>query len=891
MTFIKKFEELGSGDIDQAGGKGANLGELTRAGFPVPPGFVVVTEAYRAYIAEHQLADKIAALAAPTDDPAGYDDASAQIRALFSREASDALRTEIVEGYATLGEDVPVAVRSSATAEDLPEASFAGQQDTYLNVCGLEDLLVAVRDCWASLWTARAMAYRARQGIDPATVSLAVVVQQMVDAEAAGVMFTANPSNGRRDQTVISAAWGLGESVVSGAVNTDNVVVRKPDGTVLSSEIADKAVMTSYAAQRTEERSVPAELRRRPVLTQAEAAQLADYGTRIENHYGAPQDIEWAREDGRFWILQARPITALPEVEAPMPTDWTVSEPSSMYVRASIVEQLPDPLSPLFADMIDGAVTRSLQALFREFLQEDVIRDSDVGLTTVNGYAYYRYSNSGMLRLMMKSAPAFRMLLSGGTQDRWRNYSHPRYRRMVSDWTARNISQLSTDELLAGVQELVDAAAEYYTAVQTIIPVAATSEVLLTWFYNAVVQTKDDPPAQVLLLGYDSAPIRAEKSLYELATWTRGHEDLAASLLALHPEKFLEAAAKSEDPVWHEWHTRFQAHLSAYGHTVYNLDFVNAVPADDPIPLLETLRFFVSGKGLDPYERQRRLATRREEVTAAVLARLDPARARAFRRLLHWAQSVAPVREDALADVGLAWPQLRLMLAEIGARLQHAGVIKEPEDVFWLRRSEIEDGVGDFTDQVEQRKELWRGQLRATPPQLLPRGGWGDIFRRWMPAASEDQTGDLIKGIAGSMGTVTAPARVLGGPQDFGQMQPGDVLVASITTPAWTSLFAMASGVVTDIGGPLSHSSIVAREYGIPAVLGTAVATRLIRSGQLIKVDGDAGTVRLLDGQESQEIAPVTKSSPRRTIIAGAAGAAAAAGLTAWLVRRAKSRR
>jgi pyruvate,water dikinase len=160
-----------------------------------------------------------------------------------------------------------------------------------------------------------------------------------------------------------------------------------------------------------------------------------------------------------------------------------------------------------------------------------------------------------------------------------------------------------------------------------------------------------------------------------------------------------------------------------------------------------------------------------------------------------------------------------------------------------------------------------------------------------MPAASEDQTGDLIKGIAGSMGTVTAPARVLGGPQDFGQMQPGDVLVASITTPAWTSLFAMASGVVTDIGGPLSHSSIVAREYGIPAVLGTAVATRLIRSGQLIKVDGDAGTVRLLDGQQPPEIEPVTKSSPRRKIIAGATVAAAAAGLTAWLVRRAKSRR
>jgi pyruvate,water dikinase len=440
--------------------------------------------------------------------------------------------------------------------------------------------------------------------------------------------------------------------------------------------------------------------------------------------------------------------------------------------------------------------------------------------------------------------------------------------------------------LLAGVQELVDAAAEYYTAVQTIIPVAATSEVLFTWFYDSVVRTKDDPPAPVFLLGYDSAPIRAEKSLYDLATWTRGHPDLSESLLTQPPQKFLETAAGSEDPVWHEWHTRFEAHLATYGHAVYNLDFSNPVPADDPVPLLETLRFFVTGKGVDPYQRQQRSASRREEATAAVLARLDQVRAKPFLRLLQWAQRVAPVREDALADVGLAWPQLRRMLAEIGRRLQQAGVIAEPEDVFWLHRSEIEDGVGDLADQVKQRKELWRGQLRATPPQLLPKGGWGDMFRRWMPAASEEQTGDLIKGTGASAGTITAPARVLGGPQDFGSMQPGDVLVASITTPAWTSLFAMASGVVTDIGGPLSHSSIVAREYGIPAVLGTAVATRRIRSGQMIKVDGDAGTVRLLNGQESEEIESPTKSSPRRKIIAGAAGAAAAAGLTAWLVRR-----
>jgi rifampicin phosphotransferase len=887
--FIKQFDQLEGSDIDQAGGKGANLGELTRAGLPVPAGFVILTDAYRAYIGEHHLQDKITSLAVASDDPAEYDEASAQIRALFSAEIADPLRAEIAEAYAALGEDLPVAVRSSATAEDLPEASFAGQQDTYLNVRGLEDLLVAVRDCWASLWTGRAMAYRARQGIDPASVSLAVAVQQMVDAESAGVMFTANPGNGRRDETVISAAWGLGESVVSGSVNTDNLTVRSPDGTVVSSETADKAVMTVYAAHRTEELPVPEDQRNRPVLSEADAAELAEYGSRIQNHFGAPQDIEWARTNGRFWILQARPITALPEVEGPIPTDWTVPEPSAMYVRASIVEQMPDPLSPLFADMIDGSVTRSLQTLFGEILGEDVIRDDDVGLPTVNGYAYYQYTRAGMARLMWKSPKAFGALLGGGTlagQGRWRNYSHPRYRRIVSDWSARNIRELSTEELLAGVQQLVDAAAEYYTAVQTIIPAAATSEIALTRFYDAVVRTKGDPPAQVFVLGFDSSPIRAEKSLYDLATWTRSQPELAEGLLRLPAQEFLEEAAKSGDPVWHEWHTRFQAHLSAYGHTVYNLDFMNPVPADDPVPLLETLRFFVSGKGVDPYERQRRFAIRREEATAAVLARLDPVRAKAFRRLLHWAESVAPIREDALADVGLAWPQVRRMLLEIGQRLQQAGVINEPNDVFWLHRTEIDEGPGSHADEVERRKQVWRGQLRATPPQLLPKGGWGDMFRRWMPAASEEQTGDLIKGIGGSMGTVTAPARVLGGPQDFGQMQPGDVLVASITTPAWTSLFAMASGVVTDIGGPLSHSSIVAREYGIPAVLGTAVATRRIRSGQLIRVDGDAGTVKLLDGEESQQVESAARSSPRGKIIAGAAGVAAAIGLTAWLVRR-----
>jgi phosphohistidine swiveling domain-containing protein len=906
VTWIRQFGELGREDLEIAGGKGANLGELTRAGLPVPPGFVVTTDAYRAFVEAAGIGSAIMELAST-----GGPEAADRIRELFrSHPVSEELRQQIVDAYLALGGETPVAVRSSATAEDLEEASFAGQQDTYLNVHGTDHLLDAVRDCWASLWTERAMAYRARQGIDPATVSLAVVVQQMVEADAAGVMFTANPTNGRRGEAVISAAWGLGEAVVSGAVNTDNVVVRMPGGPLLSRDTADKAVMTSYAATGTEELPVPAERRAEPVLDDRAAIELAGIGATVEAHYGAPQDIEWARTDDAFFVLQARPITALPEPEGPVPTDWTVPQPSAMYARASIVEQLPDPLSPLFADLIDPSVTRSLMTLFTELLGPTAIREGDVGLPTVNGYAYYCYDWAGMGRMMLLSPKAFKILTRKdeySSVPRWRNYSHPRYRAVVDKWQARSIAELSSSELLDGVIELLDGTTEYYTSVQTIIPLAATSEIVFARYYNSVVRRAGDPPATTFILGFDSEPIRAEKSLYDLAGWARERSDLAALLTARSSGELVGLFRRGEPPegidtaVWEEWRTRFQAHLDRYGHAVYNLDFVNAVPADEPTPLLDTVRFYLRGEGQNPYERQARIAGQREEATAAVLARLDSVRRRGFTRLLRWAQDVGPVREDALADVGLASPLMRRMLLELGGRMVATGTIEKPEDVFWLRHQEFRDWIAGpqpvpgLAAEVERRKEIWRGQRRATPPQLLPKNArWRRLFDSMMPAASEDQTGAVIKGMGASGGQVTAAARVLGGPSEFGQMQPDEVLVASITTPAWTSLFAMASGVVTDIGGPLSHSSIVAREYGIPAVLGTAVATRRIHSGERIRVDGDAGTVTLLEQQDAAEPAASggpTQPARGRRRMAALLAAGSALGAIVWAVARLRRRR
>jgi pyruvate,water dikinase len=482
-----------------------------------------------------------------------------------------------------------------------------------------------------------------------------------------------------------------------------------------------------------------------------------------------------------------------------------------------------------------------------------------------------------------------------GARARWRNRSHPGYAAVVDRWRPVALAELSDERLLTGVTELLDAGTEYYTAVQTIIPLAATSEVAFTRFYERAVRRAGDPPAQTFLLGFDSLPIRAEKSLYALAGWTRERPELSAALQAtpsadvaglLHDDKPLSNVDSAQ---WQEWRSRFQQHLDHFGHTVYNLDFANAVPADDPAPLIDTLRFYLRGEGADPNRRQAASAARRDEATAAVSARLDPARRPVFTRLLSWAQGIAPVREDALGDVGLAWPQMRRMLLELGRRLVTAGVIDRPDDVFWLRRDELLAEPTDRTSAVAARKERWRGRRRATPPQLLPDRGWYRVFENMMPAVSHEQTGNVLTGIGASTGQVTAPARVLGGPADFGRMRSGDVLVASITTPAWTPLFAMASAVVTDIGGPLSHSSIVAREYGIPAVLGTGVATRRIPDGSQIRVDGDAGTVTLPEAAEPGTGSPdAAEESDRGRRARAIATAVAAAGVAAvvWRARR-----
>ncbi len=874
-TFVLPLSDPNA-TLEAAGGKGMSLARMARAGLPVPGGFHVTTDAYRYFVSQNGLQPLILEALQGVDpaDPERLETVSRQIGQYFT---SGVIPSEIAAAISaaytclpakngngpantapasvgeptTVGEPTAVAVRSSATAEDLPGASFAGQQETYLNIRGADAVLAAVKQCWASLWTARAIAYRARQGITPDSVALAVVVQQLVFADASGVAFTANPVNGRRDELMITATWGLGEAIVGGLVTPDTLIVNKKTGAVLNRETSEKQVMTVRTETGTDERQVPPHLRKAPVLSDLQASRLAKLGVEIEQLYAAPMDIEWTLADGAFAIVQARPITSLPEPAQPeVALEWVRSNPKSLMARGSFAEFVPDPVSPLFATLAIPIAEKESQLLMANFLG---VKEEDSYLfDIVNGYVYVgMIMNAKWIWKTLTQSIGMSVKLIKSGRERWAVVLR-KIRAAVQKWQV-DLTTLTAPELLSGVREIFQATAEYYTVAQSgPIGAAPMSEIAFSRFYHSLVKGKADPAPSIFLLGLETIPLRAEKSLYDLSMWVKEQAGLAEYIQQTPAEDVCSALNMDPipAPLAGEFAQRFTAHQAAYGHTLYDLDFARPVPADDPRPVVETMKAYLSGQGISPYERQRAQVERREQAEQAIVRRLDPLRKKWFTKLLHWAQSCSPDREDCIADLGLGHPQMRKLLAELGRRLAAGGAIIQAEDVYWLEAKELDElaaaleegaGLTFMNDQVELRKANWRRVREVTPPATLPEKSWmSKIF------VHDNPEGSTLKGYAASAGKVTARACVMRGPEDFGKMRPGDVIVAVTTTPAWTPLFALASAVVTDIGGPLSHSSIVAREYGIPAIMATGVASKRIQHGQMITVDGTAGVVTLL---------------------------------------------
>ena len=851
--------------LDNVGGKGASLARLTNAGLPVPGGFFITTAAYKQFVKENDLQTQIMAALESADisKPHSLEAVSQVIRTIFTDAiVPQTIVLAITGAYGALPGPKPVvAVRSSATAEDLPDLSFAGQQDTYLNIEGLPNVLKAVQACWASLWTARAIGYRIRNKIDQTVVSISVVVQMMVLADTAGIMFTANPVNDKRDEVMITAAWGLGEAVVGGEVTPDTIIVDKATGSVISYEIADKELMTSRISGGTANQPVPTNLRHARVLSDDAIANLLKLGQTIETLYGQPMDIEWTLKNDTIAIVQARPITSLGEELPPAPTEWVMPDPKGQYMRTSIIDLMPDPLTPLFETLGLSSLNDKVIHLVGWMTNSDYVL-SNYSTLTINGYAYM---NAGLnfrdlVFMVFRLVPAILPILRRG-QAYWEDVACVKYTDITTSWEEKDHKALSAAELFKGMREISDAAMEHLTAVMVFLGQCAGSEGLTSNLYNKMIMREGDPLAAALFMGYDSAPVRGEKALYDLAQWCQTQPELATYVLKTDSQQISDLLQNDNEPdavneaIWQAWKERFNIFLREYGHSIYDLDFGEPLPSDNPAPFIENCKIYIRGEGKNPYERQKAYAERREALVIESFSRLKSVKSKIFRMALNWAQRLAPLREDGIANMGYGYPVLRQMASEIGRRLVGQQVLEENEDIFWLREDEVDacvqmldqnDPINSFTEAVKERKAVWRARKSVTPPPQIPARKKYLGFNTDLFLAHGTQEGNTIKGVPGSPGTVTATARVLDGPQDFDKLQKGDVLVASITTPAWTPLFVIASAVVTDIGGPLSHGSIVAREYGIPAVLGTGVATRSITNGQTITVNGTTGEVILI---------------------------------------------
>jgi phosphohistidine swiveling domain-containing protein len=776
------------------GGKGANLSQLVRAGFPVPAGFLVSTAAYRAFVQDNDLQQQIVARAR-SDAATDFEAVSASIRQLFERATIPSTVAAIQQASASLGPAgkalVPLAVRSSATTEDLPGASFAGQQETYLNVRGEQALLQAVKRCWASLWTPRALAYRAGLGIDPATVSLAVVVQVLVPASAAGVLFTANPLTGALDEIVIDAAWGLGEAIVSGLVTTDHLIADKATGTLKQVVVADKTVMTAPISSGTEERAVEANRRRAQVLDEALVAQLVRLGGAIEAHYATPRDIEWCLAGDEFWIVQSRPITTLPHISV----RWESPVPGAKWFKdLQAAEWATEPLPPLGATTTFATMIAARQ---RELPSQRLPWSA-----LVNGWLYMR-ADFQVLPLavhlvgIVLSIPAGRLNGHRRVLRRW-----PKQLTMLDSLERTDPSQLSDASLQAHVDRLLAA---------------------LGWWWEVSWD------AAVAVLGEQLIGKLGVPHLANPAVLFRGNDSLL-----LEAERALRQATTTGE---------VEAYLARFGHFMESADLIHPTLRELPELLAQHLAVARQSE-TGPDERLRRTRSARSEAEVLVRALRGP-RGRLSRWLLGVGQGYAAHVDDAVFH-------FQRVLARRGA-------VERAEDVFYLEQAELWAPPVDLATRVTQRRLLRESQRRLAPPPFIPPlsdPAWAkdlQLDRSALPGATmmfgrgtQERDGRrVLVGAPGSPGRARGTARLIAGPGDFPRFQSGDVLVAHTTTPIWTPLFSIASAAVTEVGGPMSHAAIVAREFGIPLVNGALDATQVIVDGMSVVVDGSAGIVEL----------------------------------------------
>ncbi|MET9495677.1 rifamycin-inactivating phosphotransferase [Streptomyces sp. NPDC006552] len=864
QRYVVGLDEVDAAQAALVGGKGAQLGGLARIeGIRVPDGFCVTTEAFRRVVAQapsvRELLGRL--VRADPEEQDAVRELSARIRRTIEDiTVPDDLAAEIGHALARQDEDTAYAVRSSATAEDLPTASFAGQQDTYVNVVGHEAVLRHISRCWASLFTERAVVYRRRHGIDDRTVHMAVVVQRMVFPEAAGILFTADPVTGHRKVATVDAGFGLGEALVSGIVNPDVFTVRAGEVVARTIAVKRRAVLPVPGGG-TREAAVEAERRDKPALTDAQAVRLVELGRRIEARFGGPQDIEWCLADGDFHFVQSRPITTL----FPVPDAGDLDP--RVYISVGHQQMMTDAMRPLGISVWQRTAMATMhEAGGRLFV------DATRALSTPAGRA-------GLLALAGRSDPLTKDALEtvlgrddfvlsgtdadagdGGRQGGRTSASLPTDPAVVTELIARNEASLAALE--RDIQEmsgpaLFDFLLTAFEEHKRVLSDPRSMQAVMagmeaTWWLNDHLAEwlGEKNAADALTL---SAPGNVTSqmglALLDVADVIRPYPEVVAFLGGVSDDTFLDELAKLTGGA--EARDAIESYLDRYGmRCVGEIDITRPRWRERPSTLvpviLDNVRTFGPGAAARRFEEGRRRARAAEQDVLARLRALPDGAEKAAetQRMIDRVRTFIGYREYPKYGVISRYFVYKRALWKEAGRLVAAGVLGDPDDVCYLTFEEFHDAVrtGQVDEElVRRRKDAHRHFRTLTPPRVLTSDGeaLSGAYRR------ADVPAGALAGVPVSAGTVEGRARVVLDMADA-DLAAGDILVTAFTDPSWSPLFVGIAGLVTEVGGLMTHGAVIAREYGLPAVVGVEQATRRIRDGQRIRVHGSDGYVEIL---------------------------------------------
>jgi pyruvate,water dikinase len=867
--YVLGFSEIDRTQVAVVGGKGAQLGELARIeGIRVPPGFCVTTDAFQRFLAEAPaMDDRLARLAGlQPDDRETIGGLSAEIRRTLEGTAIPAdLAAAITAALTGLGERAAYAVRSSATAEDLPTASFAGQQDTYLNVLGPAATLQHVRRCWASLFSERAVIYRLRNGFDHRKVRMAVVVQRMVFPSVAGILFTADPVTGNRKVVSVEASFGLGEALVSGLVNPD--VYKVQDGQVVAKTIAVKQRAISAApAGGTREQAIAPEQQSQPALTDAQVVRLAQLGRRIEAHFGRPQDIEWCLADDDFQILQSRPITTL----FPIPAAGDAE--NHVYVSVGHGQMMTDAMKPLglslwqltaarpmfeaggrlFVDVTRGLASPANRAGLLAVLGKGDPLIGDALRTILDRGDFIRpLPNEGPGGAPAAGAPA------GGGAAPTPIATDPAIVAELIGRSQASLAVLKRDIRGKSGAELLDFILADLPELKRILFDPQSHQAIMagmeaSWWLNDKLQAwlGEKNAADTLAQSVpNNVTSEMGLALLDVADVIRPHPEVVAFLERVTDEDFLDELPKL--PGGREARDAIEAYLDRYGmRCVGEIDITRPRWSERPTTLvpiiLGNVKNFEPGEGKRRFEQGRQEAAKKEQEILERLRALPDGEQKAdeTKRMIDRVRTFSGYREyPKYAIVSRYFVYKQALLAE-AERLVRARVIREKEDIFYLTFPELHEVArSQQVDEqlIRERKDAFRAYQALLPPRVLTSDGEviAGAYRR------DDAPAGALIGLPVSAGTVEGRARVV---LDLAaaELAAGDILVTTSTDPSWTPLFVAIKGLVTEVGGLMTHGAVIAREYGLPAVVGVEHATRLIRDGQRIRVNGTDGYVEIL---------------------------------------------